>query len=220
MASSLTAVRLFLVFPFAFLMAREDADSATFAALVIVAAITTDLLDGPIAKWRGTASLPGRTFDHTTDFLFVTSGLVAGATRGVIPWILPLLIAAAFAQYVIDSYWFRQQSELCMNRLGRYNGILYFVPLCGDVLIRMGLSVLKPLLTPVVWILVVSTLLSMIQRLVVSLRSFEELPGGPPQKEQPDSRVKEDKEIVLDESEGGHLGRPLGEEDDPQKNRD
>ena len=60
MAHSLTAVRLFLVVPLAYLMAREDVDSAIFAALVIVAAITTDLLDGPIAKWRGTASLPGR----------------------------------------------------------------------------------------------------------------------------------------------------------------
>ncbi len=165
MAHSLTAVRLFLVVPFAYLMAGEDADSATLAALLIVAAITTDLLDGPIAKWRGTASLPGRTFDHTTDFLFVTSGLVAGATRGAFPWILPLLIAAAFAQYVMDSYWFRRQSELCMNQLGRYNGILYFVPLCGDVLIRMGWSFLQPLLAPVAWMLVVSTLLSMIQRL-------------------------------------------------------
>ncbi len=182
MANALTAVRLFLVFPFAFLMAREDAPSAVFAALAIGAAIATDLLDGPIARRRGTAGTPGGTFDHTADFLFVTSGLGAGATRGAFPWILPILVAAAFAQYVIDSYWFHQQSELCRSQLGRYNGILYFVPLCGDILIRMGLGFLQPLLTPVVWMLVVTTLLSMGQRLIVSGRFLEELPGRPPDK--------------------------------------
>jgi phosphatidylglycerophosphate synthase len=220
MANALTAVRLLLVFPFAFLMAREDMSSAGFAALVIVAAIATDLLDGPIARRTGTASAPSRTLDHTADFLFVTSGLTAGVTRAAFPWILPLLVTVAFAQYVIDSYWFDQQSGLRMSRLGRYNGILYFVPLCCDVLIRMGLTFLQPLLNPVVWMLVVSTLLSMGQRLMASGGLFEEFSSRLPEEDQTDPRVKEDEKIVLDESESGHLTRPFREEYDPQKDRD
>ena len=167
MATALTVVRLLLVFPFAVLMARGDESSATLAGLTLVTAIATDLLDEAVARHRGTESAVGRFSDHTVDFLFVTSGLLAGATRGVFPWILPLVITAAFVQYVIDSYWLHGQGELRMSRLGRYNGIFYFIPLGADVLIRMGLEPLQPLLTPLVWILVLSTLLSMGERLIM-----------------------------------------------------
>ena len=165
MAYTLTFFRLFLIFPFSFLMIREDVSSAAVAGIVFVVAIVSDIVDGPIARRLGTTSAAGQAADHTADFLFVTCGLMAGAIRGVFPWILPLLIATAFAQYVIDSYWLHQQRELRMSWLGRYNGMLYFVPLGGDILIRLGLSFLGPLLTPVLWILVLSTLLSIADRL-------------------------------------------------------
>ncbi len=45
---------------------------------------------GPIARRRGTVTALSGTFDHTSDFLFVTSGMFAGALRGAFPWILPL----------------------------------------------------------------------------------------------------------------------------------
>lgn len=165
MASALTAFRMLLIFPFVLFMAREDPSSATVAGIVFVVAILSDIVDGPIARRRGSVNAAGRAADHTADFLFITCGLIAGASRGVFPWILPLLIATAFGQYVIDSYWLHQQRELRMSRLGRYNGILYFVPLGGDILIRMGLSFLEPLLSLVVWLLVGSTLLSIADRL-------------------------------------------------------
>ncbi len=166
MAHALTVFRLFLIFPFVFLMTREDAASAVLAGIVFVVAIVSDIVDGPIARRLGTTSAAGQAADHIADFLFVTCGLMAGATRGVFPWILPLLITAAFAQYVIDSYWLHQQRELRMSWLGRCNGMLYFTPLGGDILIRLGLSFLELLLTPVIWLLVVSTLLSIADRLV------------------------------------------------------
>jgi CDP-diacylglycerol--glycerol-3-phosphate 3-phosphatidyltransferase len=181
MANALTAVRLLLVLPFAFFMARGDMRDAVFALLAMVVALTTDFLDGPIARRNGTVSAAGGTFDHTSDFLFVACGLFAGAFRSAFPWILPVLITAAFAQYVIDSYWVHRQSQLRKSQLGRYNGILYFVPLCVDILIRMGLRFLQPLLTVLVWMLVLSTLVSMGQRLMFrSLR--EKLPSRPPEK--------------------------------------
>lgn len=165
MANVLTALRLLLVAPFAVLMARGGTRYATLDALMFVVAIATDLLDGPLARRRGTASAAGGTFDHTVDFLFVTGGLAAGASRGALPWILPVLVAAAFAQYVADSYWLHRDRTLRTSRLGRYNGILYFAPLGGDLLIRLGLTLLEPLLTLLVWILVAGTLISMGERL-------------------------------------------------------
>jgi len=163
MANALTAVRLLLVLPFAFFMAKGDGRSAIFALIAWVVALITDFLDGPIARRRSTVTAASGTFDHTTDFLFVTSGLLGGA----FPWILPALITAAFAQYVIDSYWIHRHTKLRGSKLGRYNGILFFVPSIMDILIRMGLRFLEPLLTILVWLLVLSTLVSMAQRLLV-----------------------------------------------------
>lgn len=165
MANALSVVRLLLVVPFAVLMARGGAGHAALAAVVLAVAIATDLLDGPIARSRGTASAAGALLDHTADCLFVSTGLAAGAARGAVPWLLPALVAAAFAQYVADSYWLHRGRALRTSRLGRCNGILYFAPLAVDVLIRLGASALAPLLSPLAWALVASTLVSMGERL-------------------------------------------------------
>src|SRR5579863_168179 len=181
MANALTAIRLLLVFPFAFFMAQGDRRSAFLALVAWVVALITDFLDGPIARRRGTVTAWSGTFDHTTDFLFVTSGLFAGAFRGVFPWILPILIVAAFSQYVIDSYWIHRQAKLRGSKLGRYNGMLYFVPTCVEIVIRLGVRWLQPLLTIFVWMLVLSTLVSMGQRLMLG-RLPEHLPTRAPEK--------------------------------------
>ena len=173
MANALTAARLILVVPFALFMARGDARYAALAGLMLAAAIASDLLDGPLARRRGTASTAGGVFDHAADCVFVTGGLAAAATRGAVPWILPLLVAAAFAQYVIDSYWVHRGGALRGSRLGRWNGILYFVPLGGDILVRLGLLPLVPLVTGIAWGLVATTVLSMGARLLASRRRLE-----------------------------------------------
>ena len=178
MANALTGVRLLLVLPFAVLMAQGDARSAGLAALALAASIATDLLDGPVARRRGTVTAASAAFDHTTDCLFVTSGLAAGAVRGAFPWILPALVAAAFTQYVVDSYWLHREGRLRTSRLGRYNGVLYFVPLAGDILIRLGLPALGPLVGIIAWGLVASTVLSMLERVALARRRRAHL-GGP-----------------------------------------
>ena len=186
MANLLTALRLVLAVPFAFLMASDHGvRHAALAALTLVAAIATDLLDGPVARRRGTATAAGRTFDHTADFLFVTTGLAAGAARGAFPWILPAVVTLAFVQYVADSYWIDQRRSLRPSRLGRYNGILYFVPLGGDILVRAGIGALRPLVTAIAWALVVTTAASMAERLMASWRRREEFAGRPPEEAEP-----------------------------------
>jgi CDP-diacylglycerol---glycerol-3-phosphate 3-phosphatidyltransferase len=180
MANALTAVRLLLALPFALLMASPDARSALWAAALLAGAIATDLLDGAIARRRGTASSAGRLFDHTTDVLFVAGGLVGGALRGAFPWVLPILVAAAFAQYAVDSYWLDRARQLRASRLGRYNGILYFVPLGGDILVRLGWGALRSLVAAIAWLLVASTVLSMAERLVAAFRGRGRRAGASP----------------------------------------
>jgi len=179
MANALTAARVLLAVPFAFLMARGDAWSAALAGLVLLAAITTDILDGVLARRRGTATAGGRLFDHTADCLFVTTGLAAGAVRGGVPWILPVLVAVAFTQYVVDSYWGHRGRALRTSGLGRWNGILYFVPLGGDVLVRLGLGGLDPVVTVVAWALVASTVVSMGERAWALTRRSRTARGSP-----------------------------------------
>src|SRR5574341_314412 len=173
MANALTAARLVLVLPFALVMVPSDARHAVLAGLTLALAIATDLLDGALARRRGTASAAGRVFDHAADCVFVTTGLGAAALRGAVPWLLPLLVAAAFVQYVLDSYWVHRGGALRGSRLGRWNGILYFVPVGGDVLVRAGLGPLAPLVRGIAWALVATTVLSMGARLLASRRRPE-----------------------------------------------
>jgi phosphatidylglycerophosphate synthase len=160
-------------------MARADPWSAALAGLVLAAAIATDLLDGPLARRGGPATAAGGVFDHTADCLFVTTGLAAGAARGVFPWILPVLVAAAFAQYVADSYWGHRGRRLRTSGLGRWNGVLYFVPLGGDVFVRLGLGALGPAVTVLAWALVGSTVISMGERLWILTRVWRTARGSP-----------------------------------------
>src|SRR5260370_26523434 len=142
MANALTAIRLLLVVPFAFFMARGDSHSALSALITWVVALATDFLDGPIARRRGTVSPLSGAFDHTSDFLFVVSGIFAGAFRGAFPWILPVCITAAFAQYAVDSYWFHRQLKFRGTKLCRYNCMLYFLPPIIDTLFNLGIRFL------------------------------------------------------------------------------
>jgi phosphatidylglycerophosphate synthase len=177
MANALTAVRLLLVIPFGFFMTKGDERSAVFALIAWIIGLTTDFLDGPIARRGGTVSPLSGAFDHTSDFLFVVSGIFAGAYRSAFPWILPFCITAAFAQYAMDSYWLHRQIKFRGSKLGRYNGMFYFVPPIMDILIRLGARLLQPLLTILVWALVLSTLVSMAQRMMFSRSAAEHLPS-------------------------------------------
>ena len=169
MAHALSLLRLACVVPFWFAMQRGDAGGALGCALLLAVAIATDLADGRVARARGTASPLGRALDHGADFLFVVTGLTAAAIRGAIPGILPALVALAFAQYAVDSFLLHGQRQLRMSGLGRANGILYFVPLVGDVLARLGLPV-AALVSAIAWALALTTLASMLDRLLALRR--------------------------------------------------
>ena len=128
-AHLLTSFRLILVVPVSLGLARPDVLPEGWLLVCITVGISTDYFDGIVARLSETASPKGRLFDHTTDFLFVTGGLGGAALAGDISIVLPILIVCAFTQYVLDSYWMHREKDLRMSRLGRWNGILYFVPL-------------------------------------------------------------------------------------------
>lgn len=168
-AHLLTGLRLGLALPLAVAFARPGALGPIVVALLLAVAIASDYFDGVVARGHGAASAGGQLFDHTTDCLFVTACLTGAALAGSIPLLLPVLIAVAFGQYVLDSYWLHRRKQLRMSTIGRWNGIGYFVPLV--VLAAARLEVV-PAFTPpltvaarlVAYVLVASTVVSIVDR--------------------------------------------------------
>ena len=176
MANLLTGVRLVLALPLAVAFAQPDFLSAGLLAVLMGLAIATDYFDGVVARLRGTASAGGQLFDHGTDCLFVTTGLAGAAVAGQVPLVLPILIAVAFSQYVFDSYWVHRRKRLRMSGIGRWNGVLYFVPLVllAGARLEVGRDVTSMLtLTTLVasYALVASTTVSIIDRATAALRA-------------------------------------------------
>ena len=170
-AHLLTSFRLLLVVPVSLGLARPDVLPEGWLLVCITVGISTDYFDGIIARLSDTASPKGRLFDHGTDFLFVTGGLGGAALAGNVPIALPILIVCAFAQYVLDSFWMHREKKLRMSTLGRWNGILYFVPLVLISASRLNVTANSSHLWSTVILLVcygliLSTMASIIDRVI------------------------------------------------------
>ena len=141
------------------------------AGLVFATAVATDLADGQIARKTGTTSALGGLFDHASDATFVTIQLAALAWLGTTPWALVLLVPASFLQYVFDSD-APAGAPLRASFIGRGNGIAYFV-LAGFPIYQhaLGLYLLpESVFAWAGWLLTVTTLVSMLDRLWAYLR--------------------------------------------------
>ncbi len=135
------------------------------AGALFWAAVASDFADGRIARSRGEASSLGGLLDHATDATFVSFGLFAFAAKGTLSFLLPIVIALAFAQYAGDSRALKGE-PLRTSPLGHWNGIGYFA-LLGTPLTRDPLGFTWPsdgLVAAFAWVLVATTLASMVDR--------------------------------------------------------
>ncbi|HPG25697.1 MAG TPA: CDP-alcohol phosphatidyltransferase family protein [Myxococcota bacterium] len=175
-SNALTAIRLMLVWPFcASLLEGEDG----LALALFWAAVATDLVDGRLARARGEDSAFGGLFDHATDALFASAGLAALARLGAAPVLLAPLVVGAFLQYALDSRVLAGRA-LRASWLGRWNGVLYFVP-AGVFTGREGLGLAGPgdaAIRFVGWALIASTLVSMGDRAWATWRARARTRGG------------------------------------------
>jgi len=176
MANLLTSLRLMLVVPAAMAFARSEFISPTLLLALMSVAIATDFFDGIVARRTNTLTPRGQLFDHVTDFLFVTCGLAGAAIAGQVTAALPLLIAVAFSQYVLDSYFLHREKRLRMSFLGRWNGMLYFVPLVLIAVSRLGFmgsaaQGFSSLIVLLSYLLLLSTIASIIDRAAAPRRA-------------------------------------------------
>ncbi len=161
-ANVLTSLRLLAALP---LYCAIKMSAWPIAAALFWLAVATDLIDGRVARARGETSALGGFLDHGTDAVFVVLGLLALTGSGQVAVLLPYVVGAAFIQYALDSKALAGM-PLRASALGRWNGILYFVPI-GVVVTRESLSlsiVPDVLVLASSWALVVSTLISMVDR--------------------------------------------------------
>jgi CDP-diacylglycerol---glycerol-3-phosphate 3-phosphatidyltransferase len=167
-ANGISATRVAIVVPCVIAILQQ---AWSYAAACFVYAVISDFGDGIVARRRGEVSAFGGLLDHAADALFVTTALAALAALGLIPAVLPLLVAAAFGQYVWDSNALRGVA-LRASTLGRWNGIAYYV-LTGIVVVGHALSPGWPPPSWSVgfaWLLVATTAVSMSDRAVVLWR--------------------------------------------------
>jgi phosphatidylglycerophosphate synthase len=142
-----------------------------FAAIVLMVAVATDIADGYVARKKASVSSLGGLLDHGSDAIFVTVTLSALAALELVPIVLPPLVIAAFTQYVLDSRTLSGQ-PLRASHIGRYNGIAYFV-LAGFPTMQHALGIYlltDPWFMYIGWLLVLTTVVSMTDRLVALLR--------------------------------------------------
>ncbi len=116
-ASSLRIVAL----PFFFYLYNTGNIAACLGLLGFCA--VTDFFDGYIARKLNVASQLGAYWDATTDFIFMFGVFAFFCGLGFYPIWLPLVIATAFIQFIITSYFVKK----LYDPVGRYLGSALYV---------------------------------------------------------------------------------------------
>lgn len=166
-ANLLTTLRLLILIPTVVAILIQ---SWLVASILFALAVITDIYDGKLARKLNQTSPFGGLFDHATDALYVTICCWAIAEVGFINPVLHWLIPMAFVQYMLDSKALAGVA-LRMSAIGKSNGVAYYA-IVGTV-IGSQLLGWHFLQTPILWaswLMVVTTMVSMLDRAVSLLR--------------------------------------------------
>lgn len=143
------------------------------AFALAVYAVVSDLIDGPIARRLEQATELGTRVDHTADFVFVFFGFVGLSLQDgtLVPLALPVLQFCAFFEYAYTGP--QAHSSLLPSRLGKFNGVAYFVVVVAvPTQSAFELDWIPTLfIYGFCWVLVTSTVVSMAIRLSTRIRN-------------------------------------------------
>jgi len=93
---------------------------------IALAGAISDFTDGRVARRMHSANRFGQWLDSLADIVFVLTALVCEAHAGAIPIYIPILIAASFTQYAVDSLMISRASILIKSHLGHWGGVINF----------------------------------------------------------------------------------------------
>lgn len=133
-AHVLTSLRLILTPVFVYTIERSRQHPSLFTAGVVTGLFglicASDYYDGPVARALGLSSDRGKIFDNLADITFLLVSLSYLVHLGTVPWWIPTVIASAFGQYTLDSWWLSDRAAnltLVSNPIGHWAGILNFI---------------------------------------------------------------------------------------------
>ncbi len=143
-------------------------DLPWLAPALFACAVATDFMDGALARRRRQVTALGTRLDHGSDALFVTALCATLAHLGVLPWLLPALIALAAFQYLFDS---PPRAALRASGIGRVNGIGYFVIVGAAIVVHVYAPTPGNIaaLNLFAWIAIVTTLASIAERAIYAI---------------------------------------------------
>ena len=147
------------------------------AFAISVYAVVSDLIDGPIARRLDQATDLGTRIDHTADFVFVFFGLVGLTLHDgtVVPVALPILQLIAFLEYAYTGP--QSHKSLLPSRLGKYNGISYFVVVVATIT-QYAFQINwipSELIYGFCWVLVATTVASLTIRIATRIRKNRDI---------------------------------------------
>ena len=144
-----------------------------WAVLGLIASGFVDLLDGAVARRSGQASPRGAFFDSVTDRVSdaVVLGGVAWYLAGESPY-LPILAFAAAALSMLISYERARAEGLGYDARG---GLMER----AERMVLLGIALFFDLLVPALWLMIVLTALTAVQRFIKVWRQASDLPARP-----------------------------------------
>ena len=108
----LSLLRLLLVVPILLLLARSNPVSDRVAILVLLVAGATDLLDGLLARRRGSISASGKLFDPIADKVLIGGLVIYLALARGFPWWLVAAILARDLALVLGAVLFFRRDRV------------------------------------------------------------------------------------------------------------
>jgi CDP-diacylglycerol--glycerol-3-phosphate 3-phosphatidyltransferase len=144
-----------------------------WAVLGLIASGFVDLLDGAVARRTGQASPRGAFFDSVTDRVSdaVVLGGVAWYLAGESPY-LPILAFAAAALSMMVSYERARAEGLGYDGKG---GLMER----AERMVLLGIGLFFNILVPALWLMVILTSITCVQRFIMVWRQASDLPARP-----------------------------------------
>jgi CDP-diacylglycerol--glycerol-3-phosphate 3-phosphatidyltransferase len=168
--TSLTLVRIFLV-PFVVVVLLTGPTQmktwATWGVTLFLGAALTDLLDGYLARRRKQVTTLGRLLDPIADKLLISSALVSLVQLGIAPaWMVAIIIGREFAVTGLRSIAVSEGFKIGVSTIGKGKMVLQVAAVTGLILGRAHHGWILQVANILLWAVVLSALLSMIQYFV------------------------------------------------------
>ncbi len=125
--NGLTMLRLFLVPVFVVFLVTDSTAARIVAFFVFGVASVTDLLDGQLARRRGTITDFGKIADPIADKALTGSALITLSVLGDLPWWVTAVILVREVGVTLLRFWVIRHGVIAASRGGKIKTVLQIV---------------------------------------------------------------------------------------------